>query len=749
LITFIKKKIGNDIDTINEKRTGRTNRLDRFFIISIILSAALLYIPFLWNFLFIDPWENHYSHVAWETLSQGSFAKLWFKNSNRFWSKPPFLFWMLMPLFKIHISEFTARLPIALFSLGTLSGFYILLTRLFTRKVAIISTFILMMSPHFFMMSRQVMVDLPFIGFNTVALLCMAIYYLVEFPENDKIWKIPRRDLYLYLFYFFEGWAFLSKGLLSVALPGTSLLIFMIFTRDFGWFFSWKHLKKHLIGIVVYLAVIFPWLGYMWASEGFEFIRIFIWFHHFKRVAGVIHKPNDLHTLYIRILGYSMFPWSAFLPAAIYHFAAEKSEAISKIKKLFILSLSIGPFFFLSFSGTKFYHYIAPIVPFLAILIGYYIDKIWKSSWKAATKVEMVIAVMLLSAIGRDIGNKYGIWLHIITFYNNRSLPRISSWLPVVISVFTVFALILFAMIFAPKIRKYGFYGLFLLTAGFMSYYFIVCMPVISTRYSIEPLVEKYKEVSPERAPIADYYKWLRKSVGFALRNEVTFLKTDKEKSVLRFFDKPGEQYVIMRPNDNKRFKSLMKRINKKVTLVKKDARNSLFKVTGPGKKRDFNAAKKYIVESTPSDMIKAHVVFDNVVELIGYKVVKGSLVEKDGKQFSKGGTYEFALFFKALQDNIKKDYDVFLHTEGDMKDKRTKGDKLMAEGTYPTTYWKKGQIIQHPLKVNIPKNSKNNYYIPYIGIYQEEYRGNISNPDEVPNDGDNRYELMKIYLEK
>jgi len=749
LFTFIKKKIGNDIDTLNDKRTGKVNRLDKFLLISIVVTAALLYIPFLWNFLFIDPWENHYSHVAWETLSQGSFAKLWFKNSNRFWSKPPFLFWMLMPLFKIHISEFTARLPIALFSLGTLAGYYILLTRLFSRKVAAIATFVLMMSPHFFMMSRQVMVDLPFIGFNTIALLCMAIYFLVEFPENDKIWKIPRRDFYLYLFYFFEGFAFLCKGLLSVALPGTTLLIFMIFTRNPGWLFSWKHLKNHLIGVAVYLAVIFPWLGYMWASEGFEFIRIFIWFHHFKRVAGVIHKPNDLHTLYIRILGYSMFPWSAFLPAAIYHFAAKKSETLSKIKKLFILSLAIGPFFFLSFSGTKFYHYIAPIIPFLAILIGFYFEKIWKARWAAATKVEAIIAIMLVAAIGRDLGNKYGIWLHIITFYNNRSLPKVGSWLYVVIPVFTLFAIVIFTMIFNSAMRKYGFYALFTLTAIFMSYYFIVCMPKISTRYSITPLVEKYKEVSPERAPIADYYKWLRKSVGFSLRNEVTFLKTDKEKSVLRFFDQPGEQYVIMRPADIKRFKSLMKRNNKKVNLVKKGPRNRLFKVTGPGKKRDFEAAKKYITETPPSDMIKADVIFDNTVKLIGYKVVKGGLKKNGGKYVSKGGRYTIDLYFKALKGGIKKDYDVFLHTEGDQKDKRTKGDRLMAEGTYPTTYWKKGQIIRHPLNVHIPGGSKNNYYIPYIGIYQEEYRGNISNHKDVPNDGDNRYELMKIYLEK
>lgn len=750
MLKWIKIKIGNDINTLDLTRKEGLNNLDKFALISILVMSALLYIPLIGNFFMIDPWENHYSHVAWETLERGSFAKLWYQNSNRFWSKPPLLFWLLMPFFKIHISEFMGRLPIALFSIFTLAGFYMLLTRLISRRAALLSTFVLMLSPHYFMLSRQIMVDLPFIGLNTIALLCMAVYFVGEVPENKKIWIIPQRDIYLYLFYFFEGWAFLAKGLLSVMIPGTALFIFMLVTRNFGYAFQWRHLKKHLIGFCIYIGVIAPWMGYMWASEGFEFIKIFIWFHHFKRVAGDIHKPNDLYTLYIRIFGYSMFPWSAFIPASIYHFMAKKKTEFTLEKKFFLMSMAVGPFFFLSFSGTKFYHYIAPIVPVIAIFLGVYIDKLWQARWRISSKIEAVIAIMLVAAIGRDIGNKYGIWLHIVTFYNTRSLDRCGSWLYVIIPVFTVFSLVLFSMIFSSFMRRIGFYILFVLSAGFMTYYFAVCLPIISRAYTLKPHIEAYLKDSSEKAPLADYYKWLRKSVGFEMRNDVTFLKTDKEKSVLRFFDKPGTQYVTMRPFDKKRFNALMKRINKNTEQIYKDKRNILLKVTGKGKERDLSKSLKYRVEKLPGDLVKSGALFDEVILLEGYKVVSGRLTERDGKKWSKENTtITIDLYFRALEGNITKDYDVFLHTEGDLKDKRTKGDENMALGTYPTTYWKKGDIVRHPIKVRIPGGSKNNYYIPYVGIYQEEYRGNITNREKVPNDGDNRLELLKIYLEK
>ncbi len=746
----IKSWLGKDIDSLYEIRNGKLNNLDKLFIISIVVISALLYIPLLGNFFLIDPWENHYSHVAWETLEKGSFAKLWYQNSNRFWSKPPLLFWMLMPSFSVYISEFTARLPIALFAIFTLSGFYMLLSRLYARRIAAISTFVLMMSPHFFQLSRQVMVDLPFIALNTIALLCMAVYFVGDIGEDEKIWKIPRRNFYLYLFYFFEGWAFLAKGLLSVAIPGAALLIFMLLTRNFKYAFAWKHFKHHLVGFFIYLAVIMPWLGYMWYSEGFQFIRIFIWFHHFRRAAGTIHKPNDLYTLYIRVLGYSMFPWSAFLPAAIYHFFAGKKEWFNNHKNTFIFSMAVGPFFFLGFSGTKFFHYIAPIVPVLAIVIGYYINKIWQEEWSASTKFEALLAAVLIAVIGRDIGNQYGLWHHIVTFWHGRRLPSIGSWLPTMITVFTVFALILFCMIFSKFFRKKGFYALFVLAAGFMTYYFAVVMPQISTIYSLKPLVDRYIEVSPERAPIADYYKWLRKSVSFGLRNEVTFLRTEKDDAVLRFFDRPGEQFVILRPGDLRRFNSLMGRINKKAVEIDRTARDRLLRVTGPGRKRDMSLSKPYRPSAIPSDVISVGAIFDEVAEIAGYRIRSENVENRNGEFWTKEGTtINVDIYFRALQDDIARNYDVFLHCEGNNRDKRTRGDDHMASGTYPTNFWKKGDIIRHPMRIRIPRDTKNDYYIAWVGIYDSDYRANISNPDSVPHDGDNRLELIKLHLDK
>ncbi|MBO4698629.1 glycosyltransferase family 39 protein [bacterium] len=751
MIKFLKNKIGNDLNTFSDVRNGSLNNLDKFLIILTVVLCALLYIPLLGNFFMIDPWENHYSHVAWETLDKNSFAKLWFQNSNKFWSKPPLLFWMLMPFYKFNISEFSGRLPIALFSILSLVGFYILLTRLISRKSAIISTFVLMLSPQYFMLSRQIMVDLPFVALNTIAMLCMAVYYFGNMSVDEKIFKkIPRRDFYLYLFYFFEGWAFLAKGLLSILIPGIALFIFMVFTRNFSWFFAWRHLKKHLIGMVVYLAVVMPWFGYMWISEGKSFFDTFIIYHHFKRTTGEIHKPNDLYTLYVRILGYALFPWSAFLPAALYNFLTKKEEDYEKIKKLFFFSSFIGPFLFFSFSSTKFYHYIAPVVPFLAIFSGIYIEKLWGERWTLAAKVEALIAIFLVAAIGRDIGDKHTLFLHLVTFYNTRKVPVPASWEPVIISVFAVFCFIIFLMILNRNLQKKGFYILFALSAGFMTYYFAEPLPEISKYYSLKPHVEAYLKDSPERAPIADYYKWLRKSAGFWLKNEITFLQTDKEKNVIRFFDKPGVQYVILRENDKKRFESLMKRINKRTVTVYSGAKNMLLKVYGKGHEHDISKASGYIVQNLPENLIKTNIVFDNVIKLEGFVIDRNNITERDGKFYAKEGTtINVELYFRSIADKINKDYDVFLHNEGNNKDKRTKGDGNMANGTYPTDLWKKGDLVRHPLKIKIPENSQNNYYISYTGLYQEEYRANITNKEEIKNENDNRAELLRIYLDR
>ncbi len=745
-----RELIGNDSSSFGERRSGKLNRLDWLTILSIILSGMVIYLTAI-NYNFFDPWENHYGQVVRETLDHDAFFRLWYSNSNRFWSKPPLLFWMVMPFFKIHISEFMGRFPIILLSLSGLAGMYIMLSRLFTRRAALFSTFVLMMAPQYFQLSRQVMVDLPFIAFNTLAVIAMATYYFGDFKEDDNAkigikklsFYIPRADLYLYLFYFFEGWAFLAKGLLSIMIPGAALVVYMVISGNYGAFFAWKNLKKHLIGFTVYLAVIAPWVCYMWYDAGKDFLYEFFIFHHFKRVAGEIHKPNDLFTLYIRILGYATFPWVMFVPAAIYRFFKDDKELFDYKKHIFIFSAFIGPFFFLSFSSTKFHHYIAPTVPFLAIFIGHYLDGFLKSKWSVTRVAEIMIAIIFLGVVAKDLGKSFAPFIHMFTFFHERPMPAINEFRPVVWIIFGTMGAILFATIFSEKIKKFMPLALFVLMGIFMIYFFARVMPPVSDRYSLKPLYLKYQEVSPEQAPIADYYKWLRKSGQFWFNNKITFLSTDKENSVLRFFDKAGVQYVILRDNDRKRLDNLLKRINKKSEFITSCPGNILLRITGAGTGQGTGNADKYKVSAAPSDIQPVSAIFDNDIELIGYKIVQGSATP------APGSAVKFEMYFKSLSDKIQKDYMVFNHNEGDMNDARTKGDDLMANGNYATTYWKKGDIVRHDLTVNIPTDSKNNYYKVYVGLYQEEYRANVSNFKDIKTDGDNRVDMIHLTIAK
>lgn len=754
----LKKWLNEDKDKWQEIRNGKFSSVDKKSIIFITLSGLILYLAWLGSFEFFDPWENHYSQVIKETMNHGSFLRLWYGNSNRFWSKPPLMFWFIMPFFATlklfpeqfatMITEFVLRLPIALCGIIGLDFFYILLSRLMKRKAALVASFVLMMSPHFFTLSRQIMVDLPFIVFNTLAVLAIAVYYFAEIDDNQKTFfgKIDKRNSFIYMFYILEGFAFLSKGLLSIAMPGAIFFIYLVLTGDFGAFFSWRTFKKHLIGFFLYLAVIMPWFGYLLFDAGKVFFDTFIIFHHFKRAVGIIHKPNDLFTLYVKVIGYGMFPWVMFIPASFYHFFSKGKETFTNKKNIFLFSTVAGLFFFFAFQSTKFYHYIAPITPFIAIIIGKYLADFTERENTVGKKIEVITSLFLLAVVARDIGNKPSLLVNIFTFYHNRFRGRTADYRYIFPILITTLGIAVLLSIFYSR-KKYKHITLpsfFICVAAFILYFNGSVLPKISTYYSIKPLITKYWELSPEREPIADYYKWNRKSSSFWLGSGGNFLNTDKEKKVLRFFSKPGKQYVILKNSDRKRLINLLRRINKTARIVKKIPSNILMVVEGKGTEIDHDKASKYIIKKLPSDTKPLNAVFDNSVKILGYKLLKGSENAKPGDKFL------FEFYLSSIRSNIARDYMFFMHAEGDTGKMRTISDVEIADGIYPSPYWKKGDIIKQRISINIPRgNNPNSSYTIYGGLFQEDYRANITNNSDIPNDGDNRVIIMKTTLSK
>jgi 4-amino-4-deoxy-L-arabinose transferase-like glycosyltransferase len=153
--------------------------------------ALLLYLPFAGSYGLYDPWETHYGEVARQMNERGDYISLWWPGSpkeNRggeFWSKPVFSFWAMsfsMKAFGLgdpnrpdemvssHRPEWALRLPFILFGALAAWSIYYLLARLRSRRAGVLGGLMLATSPLFFLIARQAMTDMAFVGPMTTAL---------------------------------------------------------------------------------------------------------------------------------------------------------------------------------------------------------------------------------------------------------------------------------------------------------------------------------------------------------------------------------------------------------------------------------------------------------------------------------------------------------------------------------------------------------------------------------------------------
>lgn len=195
-----------------------------------------------------------------------------------------------------------------------------------------------------------------------------AIYWCFARPV------VERRRVYLLAFYTFIGLASLAKGLLGFMLPGAVLFFYILLTRE------WRMLKKvdlH-VGTAVFVAVAFPWYAAMLVRHTHGFWNRFFVHDHFKRLASGVHQiDTGSFEHFIQWLGYGLFPWTAFLPAALANFftgdGLDMEDDRGRATLMLILWATIG-FTLFTLSSTKFHHYIFPVVPPLAMLIALAID---------------------------------------------------------------------------------------------------------------------------------------------------------------------------------------------------------------------------------------------------------------------------------------------------------------------------------------------------------------------------------------
>ncbi|MBN2724262.1 MAG: hypothetical protein JXR95_09345 [Deltaproteobacteria bacterium] len=472
----------------------------------IFIFTLIYYTPFLGSYGLFDPWETHYGEVARTMLQRDDYISTYWQDEG-FYSKPVLLFWMqsagmaLAGLNKTGVDhpaemaestrpEWALRLPVAILSSLAVASVFFLVFTFFSFFAAFLSSVFLAITPHYALVSRQSITDMPFLALMTIAM----VLFILGLSENRNISKLkifstkirgnlqinitsvfiintllviavfPQYMLmaanvdastvfigkriqlsgflvfipYLLLAletavsnirgkttlssqfiqggFVFAGLAILAKGFGALVIPAATFFIYFLVSK------KWEKIKDFdiLKGILIIIAVSFPWHHAMMIRHGNAFFQEYIVHHHFKRAALGVHGERGIFTYYLTQMAFGLFVLLPILPAAIswhYRKIAEKKPDESFGKSDFSLILIIwASVTFLLFSTmlTKFHHYILPVTVPLAVLSGIFISEFKPETEKIKLSVfsGLILAILTLREFFLDSAHFINLFIY-------------------------------------------------------------------------------------------------------------------------------------------------------------------------------------------------------------------------------------------------------------------------------------------------------------------------------------------------
>ena len=413
-------------------------------VLTIAAFSSLLLIPYIGAVGLSDPWETHYGEVARSMIQRNDYVYSYWE-SGPFYSKPPLTMWMDALGMQVVgtdrnggkpsiYTEWGMRFPFALLSVLALSLLGLALARTVSRRVAYLSTFVLATMPLYFLLTRQVITDLPFV---TTFVCAMACALIALFDEKTK-----HRAGWWYGFYVFCGLGTLAKELVAVAFPALTLILYAVIAElpwdreglnaHLSWIFHRDYRARvrrgelpmpvilqrmyemHLLtGVATFLCIAVPWVLLMslttlpeGGGEGETFAYRYFIHDQLARLTAGVHSttPNTTFVYFLEQAGYAIFPWVVLVPGALAMAARWRPRALSREERVGLVAVcwALVTFGMMSLSATKFHHYVFPVLPGLAVVLGLYADRLWREG-VAEHVLTSIFGFLLLVLVAKDL----------------------------------------------------------------------------------------------------------------------------------------------------------------------------------------------------------------------------------------------------------------------------------------------------------------------------------------------------------
>jgi len=327
----------------------------RAHMIFLLVLCALLFFLGLGALGLTDRDEGSNAEAAREMVASGDWLTPTLNGTPRF-AKPILIYWLIACSYLVFgVSEFTARLPSALFGTLLVLMQYAFATRLLGPTVGFRAALMLLLNFEVLAIGRMVLTDMVLVFFTTLSIF--SFFLAMEGEGRAKRWY--------WGFYVGVALATLTKGPVGVLVPLLAVIPYLLFTR------RWREVVAEcrlLTGTAVFLLIAAPWYaamfllhgaGYAASARGDTLTRFF----------SVIGGHGGTILFYIPILLFGFFPWSGFLPSALVEALRERQDPQRALQALCAVWI-LGVFLFFTLSSTRLPHYIAPLFPAAALLVA-------------------------------------------------------------------------------------------------------------------------------------------------------------------------------------------------------------------------------------------------------------------------------------------------------------------------------------------------------------------------------------------
>ena len=351
------------------------------------VSGLLIYDHDLWN-----PHEHRVGAIVKEMADSGNLVVPTL-NGQPFLQKPPLYHVTAVSIFQLFKGEpaRTIRITSAFYGLLTLIACARIGFVLGGARIALASSAALASMAGFLQASHFILVDTALVAF-----VALSWWAFVEYWERE-------RKVHLVLVWVFAAGAFLSKGVIGIALIFPGILAFLLWVR--GWrqiFCPW-----HIAGLIAFAGISAIWLVPLALHDSGESFRYWIFQENLGRFLGSTHGHHAEGPLFY-IPGFFVItlPWSPWLLVQAVDRLRRWEKDLTRMEILILCWAGVG-LILLSFADNKRELYAYPLLPPAAILLAAFLgnreqllgSRIWSLSWPILSLLA-VPAMMLANFLG-------------------------------------------------------------------------------------------------------------------------------------------------------------------------------------------------------------------------------------------------------------------------------------------------------------------------------------------------------------